>query len=151
MTTASFIIHKSWASLRLSFDFFTPKIGVLHELLQGISCPCSFKFSMIGFNPSLTSGIRGYYFWYGNMCESLTLTSTGIAFCVQPSFYISSHSRIYILFNQWERKRIFMKTEACSLLSISLPQRGERDSGMIRNSCENSTESQLQISRQLKK
>jgi len=31
-----------------------------------------------------------------------------------------------------------------SLLSMSLPKRGEGDSGTIRNSCENSTESQLQ-------
>ena len=145
MTTSSFIIHKSWASLHLSFDFFTPQIGVLHELLQGINCPCFFKFSMIGFNTSLTSDSRGYYFWCGNMCGSLSLTSPGITFCVQPSFYISPYSRIYILFNQWERKRIFMKTEACSLLSIYLPKRGEGDSGMIRNSCENSTESQLQL------
>ena len=37
------------------------------------------------------------------------------------------------------------------MLSISLPQRGERDSGMIRNSCENSTEPQLQLRGQLKK
>ena len=39
---------------------------------------------------------------------------------------------------------IFMKTEAWTLLSISLPKKGEGDSGTIRNSCENSTESQLQ-------
>ena len=37
-----------------------------------------------------------------------------------------------------------MKTEAWTLLSISLPKRGEVDSGTISNSCENSTESQLQ-------
>jgi len=36
-----------------------------------------------------------------------------------------------------------MKTEAWTLLSISLPKRGEGDSGTIRNSCENSTESQM--------
>ena len=38
-----------------------------------------------------------------------------------------------------------MKTEAWTLLSISLPKRGEGDSGMIRNSCENSTESQSEL------
>ena len=37
---------------------------------------------------------------------------------------------------------IFMKTEAWTLLSTSLLKRGEGESGMIRNSCENSTESQ---------
>ena len=30
--------------------FFTPKIGVLYGLLQGINSPCSFTFLMIGFN-----------------------------------------------------------------------------------------------------
>ena len=38
-----------------------------------------------------------------------------------------------------------MKTEAWTLLSISLPERGEGDSGTARNSCENSTEFQLQL------
>ena len=66
-TTASFIIHKSYyeimrlfinlifhkPSLHLSFDFSIPKIGVLHGLLQGINSPRSFKFSVMGFNPSL--------------------------------------------------------------------------------------------------
>ena len=39
---------------------------------------------------------------------------------------------------------IFMKTETWTLFSIFLPKRGEGDSGMIRSSCENSPESQLQ-------
>ena len=34
-----------------------------------------------------------------------------------------------------------MKTEEWTLLSISLPKRGEEDSSMIRNSCENSSPS----------
>ena len=38
-----------------------------------------------------------------------------------------------------------MKTEAWTLLSISLTKKGEGDSGMIRNSCENSTESQSEL------
>ena len=38
-----------------------------------------------------------------------------------------------------------MKTEAWTLLSISLPKRGEGDPGTIRNSCENRTESQSQL------
>ena len=45
------IFHKP--SLHLSFDFSIPKIGVLHGLLQGINSPRSFKFSVMGFNPSL--------------------------------------------------------------------------------------------------
>ena len=60
--------------------------------------------------------------------------------CSTHRFSISPHSRIYI----------FMKTEAWTLLSISLPKRDEGDSGTIRNSCENSTESQLQLKEQLK-
>ena len=43
-----------------------------------------------------------------------------------------------------------MKTEAYTLLSISLPKRGEEDSDTIRNSCENSTESQSQLTEELK-
>ena len=38
-----------------------------------------------------------------------------------------------------------MKTEAWTIFSTSLPRRGEGDSSMIRNSGENSTESQLQL------
>ena len=38
-----------------------------------------------------------------------------------------------------------MKTELRTLLSIFLLKRGEGDSGMIGNSCENSTESQSQL------
>ena len=39
---------------------------------------------------------------------------------------------------------IFMKTEPWALLSVSLPKRGEGDFATVKNSCENSTESQLQ-------
>ena len=42
--------------------FFTPKIGVLHGLLQGINSPCFFKFLEMGFNSSLTSGFGLYCF-----------------------------------------------------------------------------------------
>ena len=42
-----------------------------------------------------------------------------------------------------------MKTEAWTLLSISLPKRGEGDSGVIRNLCENSTESQSQLTEKI--
>ena len=45
---------------------------------------------------------------------------------------------------------IFMKTEARTLLSISLPKRSEGSSGTIRNLCENSTESQSQLTETLK-
>ena len=58
-TTASFIV-KSCTSLHLPCDFFIPKIGVLHGLLQGINSPCSFKFSVMGFNSSLTASFSGY-------------------------------------------------------------------------------------------
>ena len=61
--TNLFIIRKSWTSLHLPFDFFIPKIGVLHGLLQGINSPCSFEFTMMGFNPSLISGFREYCFF----------------------------------------------------------------------------------------
>ena len=45
---------------------------------------------------------------------------------------------------------IFMKTEAWTLLSISLPKSGEGNFGMIKNLYENSTESQLQLRKRLK-
>ena len=32
------------------------------DSLQGINSACSFKFLMMGFNPSLTSGFSGYCF-----------------------------------------------------------------------------------------
>ena len=135
-TTASFTIRKSLTSLYLLFDFFIPKIGVLQGLLQGINSPCSFKFSMKGFNPSLTR-----FQWI------LSLTTTGIEFCAQPTDFPSAHTLGFTFGSTKGRERqgsIFIKTEAWNLLSISLPNRGEGDSGMIRNSCENSTESQLQ-------
>ena len=89
-TTASFIICKSWTSLHLPFDFFIPKIGVLHGLLQGINSPCSFKFSIVSFNPSLTSGFSGYCSLCANKCGSLSWTTTGIAFCAQPTDFPSA-------------------------------------------------------------
>ena len=125
-----------------------PKIGVLHGLLQGNNSPCSFKFSMMGFNPSLTSGFSGYCFLCGNKCGSLSLTTTGIAFCAQLTDFPSAHILGCTFCSiKWRGREgsIFIKTEAWNLLSISLPNKGEGDSGMIRNSCENSTESQLQL------
>ena len=146
-TTASFIICKSWTSLHLPFDFFIPKTGVLQGLLQGINSPCSFKFSMMGFNPSLTSGFSGYCFLCGNKCGSLSLTTTGVAFCALPTDFLSAHTLGFTFCLTRGRERegsIFIKTEAWTLFSIFLPKRGEGDSGMIRSSCENSRESQLQ-------
>ena len=146
-TVASFIIYKSWTSLHLPFDFFISKKGVLQGLLQGINSPCSFKFSMMGFNPSLTSGFSGYCLLCGNKCRSLSLTTAGIAFCVRPTDFPSSHTLGFTFYSTKGRERdgsIFMKTEAWTLVNISLPKRGEGGSGTIRNSCENSTESQLQ-------
>ena len=127
-TTASFIIHKSWTSLHLIFDVFTLKIGVLYELLQGINSSCSSKFSMMGFNPSLTSGFSGYCFLCGNKCGSLSLTTTGIAFCAQPTDFPSAHTLGFTFCSIKGRERegsIFMKTEAWTLLSIPLPKRAD--------------------------
>ena len=78
--------------LHLPFDFFIPKIGVLHGLLQGTNSPCSFKFSMMGFNSFLTSGFSGYCFLCGNKCMSLSLTTTGIAFCARPTDFPSAQT-----------------------------------------------------------
>ena len=111
---------------------------MLHGLLQGINSPCSFKFSVVGFNPFLTSGFSGYCFLCGNKCGCLNLT-TGIAFCAQPTDFPSAHTLVFIFCSIKGRKRegfIFMKTEAWTLLSISLPKWGEGDSDMIRNACE---------------
>ena len=152
-TTASFIIHKSWISLHSSLDFFTPKIGVLHGQLQGISCPWSFKFSVIGFNPSLISGFSGYCFWCGNRWGSLHLIKTGTAFCVWSTIFPSAHTLGFTFCSINGRERagsIFMKIETWTLLSMSLPRMSEGDSVTIRNSWENSTESQLQLKGWLK-
>ena len=152
-TIASFIICKSWTSLHLSFDFFTPKIEVLYELLQAINSPSSFKFSMLVFNPSLTSDFRGYFFWCGNMCGSLSLPMTGIDFCIWPTVYPSVYTLRFTFYSINGREResfILTKIKAWTLLSISLPKRGEADSGTFRNLCAKGTESQLQFRGQLK-
>ena len=65
---------------------------MLHGLLQGINSPCSFKISMMGFNPSLTSGFSGYCFWWGNMSGFLSFTTTGIAFYARPTDFPSAHT-----------------------------------------------------------
>ena len=66
--------------------------------------------------------------------------------CSTHRFSISHTLGVLFCSNNGREKEgsIFMKTEAWILLSISLPKRGEGDSGTIRNSCDNSTESQLQ-------
>ena len=67
-------------------------------------------------------------------------------FCVFPSAHTLGFT--FCSINGMEREgSIFMKIETWTLLSRSLPKSGEGESGMIRNSCENSTESQLQLSR----
>ena len=107
--------------------------------------PVPFKLSVMGVNPSLTSGFSGYCFLCGNKCGSLSLTATGIAFCAQLTDFPTAHTLGFTFCSTKGKERegsIFMKTEAWTLLSISLPKRGEGDSGTIRNSCENSTESQ---------
>ena len=80
------------------------------------------------------------------------MTMTEIAFCAQPTVFPSGHivEFTFCLINGREREcSIFMKTEAGTLLSISLPKRGEGDPGTIRNSCENRTESQSQLTEEL--
>ena len=52
---------------------------------------------------------------------------------LDPKFFISPHSRIYGLFHE-KVGSIFIKIEAWTLFSISLPRKGEGDSGMVRNS-----------------
>ena len=126
---------------------------MLHGLLQGNNSPCSFKFSLMGFNPSLTSGFSGYCFLCGNKCGSLSLTTTGIAYCARSTDFQTACTLVFPVFSiKWREKEgsIFMKTEAWSLLSISLPKKGQGDNVMIRNSCKNSIESQLQHIKQLK-
>ena len=50
---------------------------------------------------------------------------------LDPKFLISPYSRIYSLFHE-KVGSVFIKIEAWTLFSISLPRRGEGDSGMIR-------------------
>ena len=123
---------------------------MLHGLLQGINSPRSFKFSVMGFNPSLTSGFSGYCFLCGNKCGSLSVNYRNRILCSTHRFSISPYSRIYIFFSikgRLSEDSKFMKTEsfkawtkAWTLFTTSLSKRGEGDSGTIRNSCENSTE-----------
>ena len=85
-----------------------------------LNSPCSFEVSMIGFNPSLTSGFRKYCFLCGNMCGFLSLTTTGIAFCAQPTVFPSTHTLGFTfcsVHGRESRASIFMKTEAmtCSV------------------------------------
>ena len=93
----------------------------MHILLQGINSPCSFKFSIRSFNPSLTSGFSGYCFLCGNKFGSLILKTTGIAFSVQPTDFPSAHTLGFTFCSIKERERdgsLFMKTEAWTLLSM---------------------------------
>ena len=98
---------------------------MLHGLLQGINSAYSFKFSMMGFNPFLTSGFSEYCFLRGNKCGSLSLTTIGIAFCARPTDFPSVHT-LWITFCSIKGKEregsIFMKTEAWTVLSISSVQ-----------------------------
>ena len=84
---------------------------------------------------------------YVEISGSLSLTTTGIAFCAQPTDFPSAHTLGFTVCSTKGRERegsIFMKTEAWTLFCRFLPKRGEGDSGTIRNSCESNTESQLQ-------
>ena len=80
------------------------------------------------------------------------LETTGIAFCARPTDFPSAHTLglAFCSIKGRERKgSIFMKTEAWTLLNTSFPKRGEGDSGTIRNSCENSTEFQSQLTEKI--
>ena len=145
-TTASFIICKSGTSLHLSFDFFIPKIRELHGLLQGTNSPCSLKFSMMCFNPSLTSGFSGQCFLCGNKWVFELDNYRNSILCSTHRFSISPYCRITFCSTKGREREgsIFMKAEAWTLFSIFLHKRGEGDSDTIRNSCKNSPESQLQ-------
>ena len=108
---------------------------------------------MMAFNSSLTSGFCGYCFWCGNRLGSLSLIMTGTAFCAQPTVFPLAHTLGFTLCWINGRKRevsIFMKIEAWTLLSIIPPQKGWESLRTIRNSWENSPESQLQLKGWLK-
>ena len=73
------------------------KKWMLHGLLQGIKSPYFFKFSMMGFNTSLTLCFSGYCFLYGNRCRSLNLINNrNSILCLTHIFSINPHSRMYI-------------------------------------------------------
>ena len=57
------------------------------------------------------------------------MTATGIAFCARPTDFPSAHTLGFTFCSIKERERegsIFMKTEAWTLLGISLPKRGDK-------------------------
>ena len=148
-TTASFLIHKSWTSLHLSSNFFTPKIGLLYGLLQGINSPCSFKFSMMGFNPFLTSGSSAYCFWCTNRWGSLSLKTTGTTFCVQPT--VPSAHTLGITFCSVKMSRFCIyENRGLDLVQYISPQKGWERHWYNQKPRENSTECQLHLREWLK-
>ena len=58
----------------------------------------------------------------------------GTALCARPTVFPSAHTLGFTFCSIKTAGSIFMKTEAWTLLSISLPRRGEGDSGKVRNS-----------------
>ena len=137
------IRHLSFIYLELisvyQFDLFTSKIGVLQGLLQGINSPCSFKFSMMGFNPSSVSGFSGHCFRCGHRQASLSLIKTGTAFLLDPqSFRQPTLQDLHSvqLMGEKEQAPYLWKQEAWTLLSIFLPRRGEGECSRIRDSWE---------------
>ena len=79
-------------------NFFTPKIEVSYGLLQGINSPCSFKYSMIDFNSSLTPQALIDSAFDVKIGEELDKDRNSIL-CSTHNFSINPHLRIYILFN----------------------------------------------------
>ena len=65
----------------------------------------------------------------------MSVIRTGTAFYTRPTVFLSP--TLYNLhFVQLKEGSKFMKTEDWTLLSISLPRKGEGDFGMMRNSRE---------------
>ena len=124
LSLLAFLWNSAFRCLYLSFSpllfaslLFT---AICKASSQRINSPCSFEVLMISFNPSLTSGFRRYCFWYGNTCGSLSLATTGKAFCAQPTVFPSTHTLEFTFCSVPGRERgasIFMKIEAwtCSV------------------------------------
>jgi hypothetical protein len=70
----------------------TPRIGVLFGLEHSISSPCLFKSLIMGISPSLTSALKGYYFWWGNQKGSLRWIRTGTTVHAYYTVYTSVHT-----------------------------------------------------------
>jgi hypothetical protein len=113
-TTAVFI------SLRSPLDFWTPKIGTLQGLLQGITNTYCLRLLFISLSPFPALDLRGYCFWLGRAEEAFRRTCTGAALSTRTicpsvahtlgSISVSTSGRIRVLpvstktrFFKWSR------------------------------------------------